>query len=262
MDIYNLGQNIQNDHEFPVFDSLNFYNVFTLGFFDKYGSIFKKTILNDIMSCDINAPTKPNIIKKIKDLYRIKSDFDEQRGYISFHGINCFKFLNCLYDNSDPRYRKNENYKIYFNWVTFGLGLDSIPTCRFFRKSDKAITPNKTELGFDLHIISKIKNIGNKTVIYDTGIVMIPEFGFNIKILPNTSLIKYGYILSNIQYVIINNSTVKIYLTKIDEKLPDIKLPFNCCQIILERSIYYVFEEVTNIQELADSDIFLSKIKS
>ena len=262
--IYDLGKNINDDDNLPVFDNPNLYNIFTLGFFDKYGTIYKKTLLNDTMYCNINSPTKPKIVLKIKELYGIQSEFDKENGFLYYYGINCFEFLSSLYDYSDPRYRKTDNYDIYLNWITFGLGINSIPTCRFFKKSENAIIPSKTEIGFDLHIISQLRNIGSKTIIYDTGIVIIPEFGFQVKLVPNIALVKFGYILSNLPYIINNiyKSTLKISLTKIDEDLPDIKLPFNCCQIVLERSIYYTMEEVKTLEELGGSDIFLTKIKS
>ena len=39
--------------------------------------------------------------------------------------------------------------------------------------------------------------------------------------------------------------TLKIVLIKIDDELPDIELPFKCCQLILRKMIHYELNEVS-----------------
>jgi len=53
-----------------------------------------------------------------------------------------------------------------------------------------------------------------------------------------------GYMFTNSIIDPSYTSSLKIVLTKIDESLPDLKLPFKCCQIIMEKAIHYEMEEV------------------
>ena len=87
--------------------------------------------------------------------------------------------------------------------------------------------------------------------MYDTGIIVQPDFGYYTKIVPRSSLVKSGYILKN-SIGIIDGSylgTLKIALTKIDDTLPDLTLPFCCCQLILDRFYHSELEEVYSFEE-------------
>jgi hypothetical protein len=44
-----------------------------------------------------------------------------------------------------------------------------------------------------------------------------------------------------------------ICLTKIDETLPDLVLPFKCCQLIIDKSIHYTAEEVFDENLIGES---------
>jgi dUTPase len=35
--------------------------------------------------------------------------------------------------------------------------------------------------------------------------------------------------------------------------LPDLKLPFRCCQLIIDRSIHYTMEKVSTVEDLGKS---------
>jgi hypothetical protein len=56
--------------------------------------------------------------------------------------------------------------------------------------------------------------------------------------MPHKSLIEHGYILTN---TIEENGdeTLKVILTKIEQDIPDLKLPFCCCKLIIEKILYY-----------------------
>ena len=41
-----------------------------------------------------------------------------------------------------------------------------------------------------------------------------------------------------------------ICLTKIDETMPDLILPFRCCQLILDRSLHYIMEDTETVDKL------------
>jgi len=124
-----------------------------------------------------------------------------------------------------------------------------------FKKHDpNAIIPKKAgkhEVGFDLVAIKLIKKIGEKTFMYDTGISVQPPNGYYTEIIPRSSIVKNGYILSNNTGIIdpTYRGTLKICLTKIDDTLPDLKLPFIKLQLILRKFILAKEEEVIELTE-------------
>ena len=64
----------------------------------------------------------------------------------------------------------------------------------------KAIPPTKahySDAGYDLTIIRKVKDIGEKTAMYDTGINLQIPLGYYVEIAPRSSISKSGYMLSN-----------------------------------------------------------------
>lgn len=221
-------------------------NCFVQGFFEHSGSIKFGNILNPQIECEIKS-LNINIISDIYNSYDIKpSHIDLKLGVISYLDMNAKDFLHNIYFNSDARYRDKNMYKKYIEIMT--CENKQIPFCKFAKETDDAFIPTKnraSDVGYDLTIIKKIKDISYKTAIYDTFIKIQPCFGYYTKIVPNNLLSESGYILSN--SVVIDpsyTSSLKIVLTKIDETLPDIKLPFNCCKLIMEKAIHYEMEEV------------------
>lgn len=222
-------------------------NCFVQGFFEHSGSIKFGNILNPQIECEIKS-LNINIISDIYNSYDIKpSHIDLKLGVISYLDMNAKDFLHNIYFNSDARYRDKNMYKKYIEIMT--CENKQIPFCKFAKETDDAFIPTKnraSDVGYDLTIIKKIKDISYKTAIYDTFIKIQPCFGYYTKIVPNNLLSESGYILTN-SIVVIDpsyTSSLKIVLTKIDETLPDIKLPFNCCQLIMEKAIHYEMEEV------------------
>ena len=172
--------------------------------------------------------------------------------------MNAKDFLYNIYFKSDARYRDKNMYKKYIEIMTFEN--KQIPFCKFIKERDDAVIPNKnraSDVGYDLTIIKKIKDISIKTIMYDTFIKVQPCFGYYTKIVPMNSLCESGYIFTNSICIIDPNykETLKIVLTKIDETLPDLELPFKCCKLIMEKVIHYEMEEVLD-------DFFSLKKKS
>ena len=124
-----------------------------------------------------------------------------------------------------------------------------------FKKHDPdAIIPKKAgkhEVGFDLVAIKLVKKIGEKTFMYDTCISVQPPNGYYTEIIPRSSIVKTGYILSNNTGIIdpTYRGTLKICLTKIDNTLPDLKLPFIKLQLVLRKFILAKEEEVFDLTE-------------
>lgn len=237
----------------PVYENLNDYHIFFRGLFDKHGDINYRSLLNNEIECNIfdnNNLISTEVIDKIKELYKI--DADEY--YIVIKGVNAFDFLSLIYKNSDARYRNNDNYEEYVSLVTHKTNISRIPVCKFKKVHEDAVTPFKSrasDVGYDLTVIKEVKKISDKTILYDTGVIVQPEFGFYTKIVPRSSLVKSGYMLKN-SIGIIDSSylgTLKIALIKVDDSLPDLELPFCCCQLILDRFYHYELDEVDSFDE-------------
>jgi len=257
MDIYNIGLNYKINF-IQAFTSQKDWYIFVRGIFDKIGNLNSKTVLNSELICTLCFKDfEKDDIEFILNKTINNLKYDIEGNYINIYNYNAFDFLSKIYDNSDGRYRNSEMYKRYVSWATFGLD-DKIPNCKFFKVDEKAILPSKeraSDVGLDLTIISKVKDISKKISMYDTGIIVSPSFGYYTKIVPRSSIIKSGYMLSNSIGIIDNTyrGTLKICLTKIDDSLPDLKLPFKCCQLIIDRSIHYTADEVFSIDELGST---------
>lgn len=257
MDIYNIGLNYKINYD-QAFKTEKEWYIFVRGIFDKIGSINSKTVLNSKLICTLNFKDY-----KIQDIEHILKKtirnlkYENYETHINIYDYNAFDFLSRIYDNSDARYRNDELYKQYIKWATFGLD-NEIPSCKFLKVEENAIIPSKeraSDVGLDLTIITKVKDISKRTAMYDTGIIVAPTFGYYTKIVPRSSIIKSGYMLTNSMGIIDNTyrGSLKICLTKIDDSLPDLTLPFKCCQLIIDRSIHYTADEVFSIEDLGDT---------
>jgi dUTP pyrophosphatase len=116
-----------------------------------------------------------------------------------------------------------------------------------------AVLPTKGtpySIGYDLTAISEYKKLSPLTTLYDTGIKVKPPTGYYVEILPRSSLSKTGYMLSNSVGVIDPDytGTLLIALTKIDQSMPDLQLPFTKCQLILRKTEDFIIREVDHIE--------------
>ena len=269
-DIYNKGCEFFSNMNIPDLVSKQDYSTFFRGIFDNYGMISNKTLINNDLLCeitvylDVTKDNKDTITKLVSLLqencitifdYNSATMHITNKLHLTMCNYSALDFLNCIYDNSDARFRDDSNYKKYIEWCTFGLKLSSIPNCCFFKEDKDAVIPFKkraSDVGMDLTIIKLSKKLGDKTFMYDTGIIVSPEFGFYTKIIPRSSLVKSGYILSNSVGIIDGTylGTLKIVLTKVDDSFPDLTLPFCCAQLIMDRHIHFNMEEVSNVDLL------------
>lgn len=124
--------------------------------------------------------------------------------------------------------------------------------------SDDAVLPIKAgpqEVGYDLTAISKVKTIGQMTM-YDTGISVEPPEGFFSQIVPRSSIVKSGYMLSNSVGVIdpTYTGTLKICLTKIDPMAGSLELPFTLCQLVFHKSYHFPIEVVSELTGTSRGD--------
>ena len=134
-------------------------------------------------------------------------------------------------------------HQIIFNKMTNELQY-LIPKCKYIIEDKQAIIPTKacaSDVGYDLSVIKVFKQISKIITMYDTGIILIPTYGYYFEIYARSSLSKTGYILANSVGIIDGNysGTIKVVLIKIDSSMPDIELPFKGMQIILRKMIHY-----------------------
>ena len=114
-----------------------------------------------------------------------------------------------------------------------------------------------SDAGYDLTIISIYKSFSSKTKLYDTGIKLDIPNGYYVEIVPRSSISKSGYILSNNIGIIDQGYKGNLYvaLTKIDDEMPDLTLPFKCCQLLIKKQIYANFIETNKLLEDSNRNI-------
>lgn len=209
------------------------------GFVDNYNHWTLKPYISFNLSFFENDDISESFLKKIKDIIAIDSDSFN----IQLYGNNAFDFLNFIYKDADIRFVNKNLYSAYIDWCLSSLK-KNIPMVSFVLKDLNAVVPFKkkpSDIGFQISIIQEFKKIDEYTSIYDTGIIVEPEFGWYFKIIPNNSLNISGYLLNNT----IHNDfseTIKIILSRVNVCTPEIKYPFNCCYLVLERSNHYEIE--------------------
>ena len=172
----------------------------------------------------------------------LKSDNNDSESISIHEGCSKTDFLGLLYDNIDD--------KISFKSCNYA---NDLPKCQVIRVEEGAIVPYKThssDVGYDISVIRKIKDINSRTALYDTGLKIDMEYGYYVEIVPRSSISKTGYILSN-NVGIIDNSyrgNILIALTKIADDAIEIEYPFKCCQMIVRKQVYVNLSEVKYIQ--------------
>jgi dUTP pyrophosphatase len=127
-------------------------------------------------------------------------------------------------------------------------------TIQFKSHDTRAVIPTRAgnqEVGYDLTIIEKIKDISPNTAMYDSFISVQPPDGVYFEIVPRSSISKTGYILTN-SIGIIDPSyrgTLKVVLTKINNEAPDFQLPNKRFQLIPRTFVSNMFDvkETSNL---------------
>jgi hypothetical protein len=206
------------------------------GIFDYNGDITHKTIFTNELTCSLNIYNKIDIsVLNFINKFIFKDNITIKNNIFTLQDEKALYFLSSIYDNSDARFRSNSNYSQYLNW----LGIKKIMEIKYILKDENAIIPKKNlDLNYDIYIINKIKNINSKLLLYDTGIIIQPECGYNIDIIIKNSLYDLGYILQ--PYHNTNDKTFKICLMKIDDMASDISLPACHFEIVLKKYIHYI----------------------
>ena len=115
-----------------------------------------------------------------------------------------------------------------------------MPKCQIKLLYSNSIMPYKNEIsdiGYQIFLIKQKNRLSNNTVIYETGITCNPQYGYYLDLLYSDKLSKYGYIVNN--NFIKSNLPIELTLIKIDNELPDIKLPFMIGYLLLKEFKHY-----------------------
>lgn len=106
------------------------------------------------------------------------------------------------------------------------------------RKDRRSVLPQKAgggEVGYDIYMIEKVKELDADTVMYDTGIVVKPPAGYFVEIVARSSIVKTGWMLANGIGVIdpTYRDTLKIVLKRVSKDTPEVMLPSRICQLVI-----------------------------
>jgi len=245
-------EELNNIYKFTKFPNLyhknnNLFWLFIRGYFEQNGNI---TNFNNIPKCNITFPNKQfmnDFLMYINIPYNKYSIFDRTTDLIiEYVSTNCIDFLGLIYKNKTKcLYNKflYNHFESLINWKNLIKNENfTLDTCKVYKTDPNAIIPSKgheSDVGYDLTIIKEFKQLTPSTILYDTGIKLNVDYGYYIEIVPRSSLSKSGYILANSIGIIEKSysGNLLVALTKIDKEMPDLILPFKCCQLIFKPQI-------------------------
>ena len=227
-------------------EDVNICNQYVKAYIEKYASITSNAnnannannasiIYDNINITFYNEKSADSIVK----LYEIP--YSKMQGInnvvIQYNSVNMIDLLGMLYSNCDCPYYNNYIYT-YNN-----RDGNSIPSIKVYTADESAVIPSKvrySDAGYDLTIIKEYKRLTSNTIIYDTGIKLEIPNGYYVEIVPRSSISKSGYILANNVGIIDQGYRGNLYiaLTKINDEMPDLTLPYKCCQMIVKKQVY------------------------
>jgi len=213
---------------------------FIRGFFDISGSI---DVENE---CCFFISHFYKLFKVISEYANIPSNIDDKS--LNYYDTNAIDFLGEVYRNCSLK-PKTEKHTMYLNLLN-GKPVKKLPTCVVVRTTEDAVLPSKTrisDVGYDLSVIKKVKDLNKRVGLYDTGIKLRVSKGYYTEVVPRSSLSKSGYMLANSVGIIDRsyNGNIYVALAKIDEDAPEITFPFRCCQLIFRRQEHVEIIEAT-----------------
>lgn len=187
-----------------------------------------KIIQNDLQLCIYSDCVE--LLEAIRKFAGIPASLREHRLVYSY--TNVIDLFGKLRSSS-----KREE----FNMLT--IGKYQAIHCLVLRHSPDAVFPSKTrysDVGYDLSVISKIKNLNERTALYDTGLSVQIPFRYYLEIVPRSSLSTSGYIMTNGVGIIDRSytGTLKVALSRLADDAPALVFPFRCCQLIFREHLF------------------------
>lgn len=183
----------------------------------------------------------------------------ERCGRRSLHwtGNNALDLLGHLYEESweggvSRPLCRSKNWGRFQAWAhrvpPFGASGDLPGPLRWTPVHPDARPPFKqrvTDSGYDLTLLYEKKRHG-RVVLYGTGLVVEPPFGWYLDVVPRSSMIKTGYLLANNVGVIDRGyrGEILVPLVKHDADAPDLELPARVVQMVPRPIVHLGVERV------------------
>ena len=201
---------------------------FIRGSIDRYGSLHH--------TCMCTLPDRYSVVVSLID-----NNFVTIEGKISWFGPAAIDFLGKVYmDGIIFKSGVMSNYDI-FTKMTNLWGITSHMICRmpsfnWSKTIPDARPPTKTntsDTGFDLHLMKKIKVVGN-VHYFDTGVKVEPSPGYYMELVGRSSISKTGWTLANNVGIIDAGyrGTIIAALLKTRDDTPELELPIKLVQLI------------------------------
>ena len=177
---------------------------------------------------------------ELDPLKKFANDYSPNCTYGSFHLRHALIYSK---ENALELLHKLPFKNVWFKeeFGEFGNKYDpfSFKVCR---TRDDAVIPSKvhaSDTGYDLTILEPVKEFGNLT-LYETGIKVMPSFGWYFDVVPRSSIIKTGYMMGNSVGIIDSQyrDTIKIALMKVDPNVKGLDLPMRIAQLIPRRRVH------------------------
>lgn len=165
-----------------------------------------------------------------------------------FFGINIVEKLHEIIHSEDDTF-KQDAQQIFLSIANIFKQIE-IPLLGFRLTQPNAVLPKKriSDVGYDLTVVDVYSKLTPMTYLYETHIALDIPLGYYVEIVPRSSISKTGYILANSVGIIDPSytGTLKVSLIKIDNSMPDIKLPFRIAQLILKPYIISNHKDTTH----------------
>lgn len=204
-----------------------------------------------------------NLLKSCTDImFTNIINESQKRNELIFTNSNILDILSFMIDDLYKTNIINSNshlLKEYLQMIYNPCPENTILECKFEKVDYNAVMPTKkfaSDVGYDLTIIKEVKKLSKDTIVYDTGIKVIPPFGYYTEVVPRSSLAKSNVFMSN-SIGIIDSSyrgTLLVALTIKDQKIANIQLPFKCCQLILKKHNHFIMSESNNLDNTVRGD--------
>lgn len=162
---------------------------------------------------------------------------------LSFYNTNYVDLIRFIAD-TDMKYI--DEYCRMWNTTSFPPGFT------FKKTLEQGIPPFQkhiSDAGFDLHLVKVVKTVhhgnGIKTVWYDTGISIRPNFGYYFKLYARSSLTSTNWYLSNGVGVIDSAycGSIIVALTSKTANDEELSLPFRGVQLVPEKVSWMICKE-------------------
>jgi dUTP pyrophosphatase len=214
---------------------------FIIGVLESLASLLN----NDTILFDKKVEFVESILKELNVPYVSKFNKNNELDFIMIESVNVMDFLGNLYNDIEI-YSESGLYCLYYSLKKKYYNCVDVE----YADISNQILPKShyTDAGIDISGISVDKVLDNGVVMLNTGVQLNIPTGYWGMLAPRSSIAKSGFMIAN-SFGVIDSSykgELKIAITPIN-KDAELKLPFNCAQLILMPQVMINFKNVDNI---------------